>query len=122
MKKMVSVLLLVVMVMSSSTVFAAGEMTLWGTQTAGSGHMKNAKTDGNTLVLTASATITAVTGDADDYCIWAIVTPQNRTGRSVLCGGKGRPNIVGQTLPAGSYRVIPGVEGRSAAKITITFK
>jgi hypothetical protein len=123
MKKVVMVTLtLVIVSVFTSSLFAAGPMTLWGKQTAGSGHMKNAKTDGNTLVLTAPATIIVIEGDADDYCIWTIVTPQNRYAKSVLCGGKGRPDIVGRSLPAGSYRVIPGVNGRSMANITITFK
>ena len=98
------------------------EVVLWGKQTAGSGHAKNAKIDGNTLVLTAPATITAVEGDAKGYCIWTIVTPQNRTARSILCGGKGRQKIVGKTIGPGSYRVIPGLYGKSAARITIKLK
>ena len=123
---MLSVVMASVMVFFSSSIHAAdaaGEiMTLWGKQTAGWGHTVNAKTDGNTLVLTAPATITAVEGDATEYSIWTIVTPQNRNARSVLNGGKGRPDIVGKTLPAGSYRVIPGLNGKKVAKITITLK
>ncbi|MDP8219025.1 MAG: hypothetical protein P9M03_09905 [Candidatus Theseobacter exili] len=123
MKKIVMVTLAVmVVVVFASSLFAADPMVLWGEQTAGSGHMKNAKTDGNTLVLTAPATIAKIEGDAPSYCIWTIVTPQNRNARSILCGGEGRPNIVGRTIPAGSYRLIPGVEGRSFSRITITFK
>jgi len=120
---MVITILLSAFVFFTSYVHAAGEtMTLWGMQTAGSGHAKNAKTDGNTLVLTTTATITDIKGDAQGYCIWTIVTPQNRTARSVLCGGKGRQNIIGKTLGPGSYRVIPGLYGKSVARITITLK
>ena len=108
------------MVLFSLSIHASAEtMTLWGKQTAGSGHAKNAKTEGNKLVLTAPATIIAVEGDAEQYSIWSVVTPQNRNARAVLSGGKGRPDIVGKTLGPGSYSVIPGVEGKSVAQITI---
>jgi len=98
------------------------EVVLWGKQTAGSGHAKNAKTDGNTVVLTAPATIISVEGDVEGYCIWSIVTPKNRTASSVLCGGKGRKDIIGKTLGPGSYRLIPGLYGKREARVTIKLK
>lgn len=120
---MFSVLVVSVITLFSLSAHAAGEnMTLWGKQTAGSGHAKNAKTEGNTLVLKAPATITAVEGDAYGYSIWTIVTPRSRTARSVLSGGKGKQNIIGKTLPAGSYKVIPGLYGKNSAYITIKLK
>jgi len=100
----------------------AGNFTLSGKQIAGSGHAKNAKTESDRLVLTQSATITAVEDDAQVYCIWAAVTPQNRTARSVLCGGKGRGSIIGQSLAPGTYTVLPGLNGKSSAHISITLK
>jgi len=40
-----------------------------------------------------------------------------------LSGGKGRKDIVGKTLPAGSYRVIPGLDDKKkTAMVTITLK
>jgi high-affinity K+ transport system ATPase subunit B len=98
------------------------ELVLWGEQTAGSGHAVNAKTDGNTLVLTATATITSVDGNAKSYCIWTIVTPKHRQAHSVLCGGEGKESLIGKTLPAGSYRVLPGLDGQHSARVTIQFK
>ena len=100
----------------------AGDFTLWGKQTAGSGHAKNAKVEGNRLVLAQTATITAIEGDAKGYCIWAAVTPTNRTARSILCGGKGRSSIIGKTLSAGTYTVLPGLYGASSARISIKLK
>lgn len=98
------------------------EVVLWGKQIAGSGHAKNAKVDGNTLVLTATATIISVEADTEGYSIWSVVTPNNRTARVVMSGGKGKPDMVGKTLAAGSYRVIPGLYGKSEAHITIKLK
>ena len=98
------------------------EVVLWGKQTAGSGHAKNAKIDGNTLVLTATAAITSVEADTEGYSIWSVVTPNNRTASVVMSGGKGKPDIVGKTLAKGSYRVIPGLYGKSEAHITIKLK
>jgi len=98
------------------------EVVLWGKQTAGSGHAKNAKIDGNTLVLTETATITSIEADAEGYSIWSVVTPQNRTACVVMSGGKGKPDIVGKKLAKGSYRVIPGLYGKSAAHITVKLK
>ena len=97
----------------------AGDLKLSGTQIAGSGHAKNARTESDRLVLTKTATITAVEGNSTEYCIWAAVTPQNRTASSVLCGGEGRGNIIGKTLSPGTYTVLPGLNGRSSAHITI---
>ena len=110
------------MVTMIMAVFAGDPLTLWGKQTAGWGHSVNAKTEGNTLVLKKSAEIVKVSGDAKVYCIWAKATPQNPTAKSVLCGGKGYENIKGKVLPAGSYTVLPGLEGKKSAKVTITFK
>ena len=63
---MVITILLSTIVFFASYIHAAGAtMTLWGKQTAGSGHAKNAKTDGNTLVLTTTATITDIKGNAE---------------------------------------------------------
>ncbi|MFH1477663.1 MAG: hypothetical protein ABIH24_09275 [Verrucomicrobiota bacterium] len=98
------------------------EVVMWGKQIAGSGHAKNAKIDGNTLVLTAVATITSVEADAEGYSIWSVVTPENRTAAVVMSGGKGKPDIVGKTLAQGSYRVIPGLYGKSATHVTIKLK
>jgi len=98
------------------------DLKLWGTQVAGSGHAKNAKTDGNTLVLTAPATIVSVKADCDSYTIWSVVTRENRTASAVLSGGKGRPDLVGKTLPAGSYRVLAGLGNKNTAKVTIMLK
>jgi len=95
------------------------ELKLWGKQTAGWGHSKNAETEGNRLVLQKPATIIKVTGSADKYCIWAAVTPQNPSARSILCGGKGKDSLVGSTLPAGTYTVLPSVEGKRSADVVI---
>ena len=103
-------------------VAVAADTVLWGKQTAGTGPLSNAKTDGNRVTLTQKATISAVQGDAQGYCIWAAVTPQNPTARSVLCGGKGRPDMVGKTLSPGTYTVLPGLYGKSSANISITLK
>ncbi len=100
----------------------AENFTLSGKQIAGSGHTKNAKTESDRLVLTQTATITAVDGTAQEYCIWAAVTPQNRTARSVLCGGKGRGSIIGKTLGPGTYTVLPGLNGKNSTHISITLK
>ncbi|MBU0715882.1 MAG: hypothetical protein KJ964_11050 [Verrucomicrobia bacterium] len=97
--------------------------TLWGKQIAGSGHAKNAKLEGDTLVLAAPAKIISVKADCDAYSIWSAVTPENRQAKVVLSGGKGRKDIVGQTLQAGSYRVIPGLDDKkNTAMVTITLK
>lgn len=122
MKRFVLVGMVVGCVALISSFAIAGNYTLTGKQTAGSGHAKNAKTDSDRLVLTQTATITAVGGNADGYCIWAAVTPQNRTARSVLCGGKGRGSIIGKTLAPGTYTVLPGLYGKSSAHITISLK
>jgi len=120
MKKFLGVLVVAVFLFSSLSLYGVTETkTLWGKQIAGSGHARNAVLDGNTLVLSAPATITSVEGDTAYYCIWTVVTPQNRNARSVLCGGTGREDIVGKILPAGSYRVIPGLNGKSVVYVTI---
>lgn len=98
---------------------AAPNLMLWGKQTAGSGHAKNAKVEGNRLELSKPAKIVKVEGDARGYTIWSAVTPKNRTARAVLSGGKGKKDLVGQTLPAGTYTVLPGLYGMAAARITI---
>lgn len=95
-------------------------LLLWGSQTAGSGHAKNAKIEGNTIELSKPATISKVEGDARSYTIWSVATPANPTARAVLSGGKGKKDLVGQTLPAGTYKVIPGLHGMNAARIEIT--
>ncbi len=101
---------------------AAPNLVLWGKQTAGSGHAKNAKVEGNRLKLSKPAKIIKVEGDARGYTIWSAVTPQNRTARAVLSGGTGKKSLVGQTLPVGTYTVLPGLYGMAAARITITLK
>ena len=94
--------------------------TLQGKQTAGWGHAKNAKVESKTLVLEAPAKIISVKANCRAYSIWSTVTPKNRTGKVVLSGGKGRKDIVGQTLPAGSYCVIPGLDAKQkTATVTI---
>jgi hypothetical protein len=91
---------------------AAKDIVLWGKQTEGSG-MTNAKTDGNSITLTKTATIVRVEGNAKGYCIWS-------GGKSVLCGGSIRnQNIVGRSLPPGTYRVLPGLHGQKEATVTI---
>ena len=122
MKHTVMVVMMIGWVVLISSFALAGNLTLSGKQTAGSGHAKNAKTESDRLVLTQTATITAVDGNAQEYCIWAAVTPKNRTARSVLCGGKGRGSIIGKTLGPGTYTVLPGLNGKSSAQITITLK
>jgi len=98
-------------------------LKLWGTQIAGSGHAKNAKTEGNTLVLTAPAKIISVKADCSVYSIWTVVTPKNRHAKAILSGGKGRKKLEGQTLQAGSYRVIPGLDRKkTSATVTIMLK
>ena len=77
----------------------AKDHTLWGKQTEGWG-ATNAKTDGNSVTLTGTATITKVEQGSKGYCIWS-------QGRSVLCGGGNRGSIVGKTLGAGTYTVLP---------------
>jgi hypothetical protein len=101
---------------------AAPKLVLWGKQTAGSGHAKNAKVEGNRLVLSKPAKIVKVEGDAKGYTIWSAVTPQNRTARALLSGGVGKATLVGQTLPAGTYTVLPGLYGMATARITITLE
>ena len=85
---------------------------LWGKQTKGWG-ATNAKTDGNEVTLKMIYSIVRVEGNAKDYCIWS-------GGRSVLCGGNGRPSIEGRTLPAGKYTVLPGIlDNEKVAKVRI---
>jgi hypothetical protein len=87
-------------------------IVLWGKQTEGWG-ATNAKTDGNEITLEGTATIVKVEGDAKGYCIWS-------GGKSVLCGGSAKnESIVNKTLPAGTYRVLPGLYGQSKATVTI---
>ena len=109
MKSTIISALLMSVLMITGSVAIAGDFSLSGTQIAGSGHMKNARTESGRLVLSQAATITTVEGNAQEYCIWLAVTPQNRHARSVLCGGKGRGSIVGQTLSPGTYTVLPGL-------------
>ncbi len=121
--KRVGILMLLIGCVAMTSSFAfAGNLILKGKQIAGSGHAKNAKTESNRLVLTQTATITAVEGNSQGYCIWAAVTPQNRNASSVLCGGKGRESIIGKQLGPGTYTVLPGLYGKSSAHITITLK
>lgn len=122
MKRVATIVMLIGCFAMFSSSALAGNFTLSGKQTAGSGHSKNAKTESDRLVLTQTATITAVDGDAQVYCVWAAVTPKNRTARSVLCGGEGRGSIIGKTLSPGTYTVLPGLNGKSSAHITITLK
>lgn len=119
MKRIVMTVLVIGCLVLMGSFACAGEYKLYGKQTAGSGHMKNAKTESDRLVLPQTATITAVDGTAESYCIWAAVTPQNRTARSVLCGGKGKGSIIGKTLAPGTYTVLPGLNGKSSAYVTI---
>jgi hypothetical protein len=50
--------------------------------------------------LDETMTITGVTSTAEQFCIWK--------GTSVfLCGRKNRPSVIGKTLPAGNYLIIP---------------
>ena len=122
MKRVVMVVMMIGCVALVGSFAFAGNFTLSGKQIAGSGHAKNARTESDRLVLTQTATVAAVDGNAQVYCIWAAVTPQNRTARSVLCGGKGRGSIIGKTLGPGTYTVLPGLNGKSSAHITITLK
>ena len=120
MKRFIMVMVSIGCFFAVSNFALAGDYVLSGKQIAGSGHAKNARTESNRIVLTQSATITAVDGSAEEYCIWAAVTPQNRTASSVLCGGKGRGSIIGKTLGPGTYTVLPGLNGKSSAQISIT--
>lgn len=108
--------------MIAGSAAVAGDFSLSGKQIAGSGHMKNARTESDRLVLVQPAMITAVEGNAQRYCIWLAVTPQNRYARSVLCGSKGEGSIVGRTLSPGTYTVLPGLNGKSSAFVTIKLK
>lgn len=113
MKRLVVLLLLLPALFAVAPVLAGDDIVLWGKQTAGWG-ATNAKTDGNRVELEREAEIVKVKGDAPSYCIWS-------GGRSVLCGSKDK-DIVGKTLPAGSYTVMAGLNGKKSAKITITLK
>ncbi len=85
---------------------------LWGKQTKGWGHSVNAKTDGNKITIKKTAEIIKVEGNAKKYCIWS-------GGKSVKCGSNEK-SIVGETLPAGTYTVLPGLsKGQKSAKVSI---
>lgn len=98
----------------------APKLLLWGKQTAGSGHAKNAQVEGNKIELSAPATIVKVEGSAQSYTIWSVASPANPTAKAVMTGGKGKKDLVGQTLAAGTYKVIPALQGMSSARIEIT--
>lgn len=124
MKKLNVILIAMVCLLSaliavSSASAAQGKITLWGQQVAGSGHMKNAETTGNRAVLNKPATITKVDGNTQDYCIWAAVTPTNRTAKAILCSKDGA-SLVGKTIPAGTYTLLPSVEKQKVAKVTVS--
>ncbi|MFO8058470.1 MAG: hypothetical protein R6V10_14365 [bacterium] len=88
---------------------------LWGKQTKGWGHSKNAETDGNKVELDKAAKITKVEGNAKKYCIWS-------DGVSVKCGAEDK-SIEGDTLPAGTYSVLPGLsKGQRSAEVRIHMK
>jgi copper chaperone CopZ len=88
---------------------------LWGKQIRGWGHTKNAEKDGNKVTLKKTAKIVKVEGNAKRYCIWS-------GGKSVLCGSSNK-SIIGQSLSAGTYTVLPGLSnGQRSAKINIYLK
>ncbi|MBN2134492.1 MAG: DNRLRE domain-containing protein [Acidobacteria bacterium] len=74
---------------------------LWGTQIAGSGHMKNAKVNGNRIILERTGKIVSQKGDHAGYSIWS-------GGKSILTVRKGA-SAVGCTLPAGQYQLLAGI-------------
>ncbi len=113
------ILTLVLLSIALSVPASAKTLTLWGKQTKGWG-MKNAETKGNRLTLVRPATIVSVRGNSDDYCIWSAVTPTNHTARSVICGGRNRPNIIGRVLQPGTYTVLP--EAGTSVTISLTYQ
>jgi len=116
MKKLISLSIVFVLLLGgflANSAIAGGKYTLWGKQIAGSGHAKNARNEGNKLVLTKPAKIIKVEGTAKRYAIWS-------KGRAFLSGGT-KKSIVDQVLPAGSYSVMAGLDQRQrSAKVTIT--
>jgi hypothetical protein len=110
MKKIMVAMILISLIVGATSV-AAEDIILWGKQTKGWG-ATNAKTDGKAITLKKTATIIKVEGTTNDYCIWS-------GGRSVLCGGNGRPSIIGKTLSPGRYTVMAGLDGQSSAEVKI---
>ncbi len=107
MKKLISLSIVFALLLGwslTSSVIAEEKYTLWGKQTAGTGPGKNAKHDGNKLVLKKTAKIIKVEGTAKRYTIWS-------KGRAFLSGGV-KKSIVDEVLPAGTYTVLAGLDQR----------
>lgn len=89
---------------------------LWGQQTKGTGPGQNARTEGNKVTVKGSAKVVKVEGDAPSYCIW-----KRGVSRGFLCGSG--QSILGQSLPPGTYTLLPALGDRqSRSRTTVTLQ
>lgn len=89
---------------------------LWGKQTRGTGPSRNARTEGNSLTVKTGAKVVKVQGDAPNYCIW-----KQGVSRGFLCGSG--QSILGQTLPPGTYTLLPALGDRQPqSQTTVTLQ
>ncbi len=89
-------------------------VTFTGKQVKGTGPLNNARTSSDVLVVNKGARIVKVDGTGD-YCIW-------RRGeyRAYKCSNKNK-DLVGTSLPAGSYTILPAVgKHQASARTSIT--
>ena len=96
---------------------SAGEtVQLSGKQKAGSVN-EGARVESEDVTLESQGTIVKVSGTAKEFCIW------KRPGsRAFMCGDHKKRDLVGKTLPAGKYIVIPALDGQRSTEVTVTIE
>ena len=95
-------------------VLAGETVQISGKQKAGSVN-QGARVESEDVTLDSQGTIIKVTGTAKEFCIW------KRPGsRAFMCGDHKKRDLVGKTLPAATYFVIPAVDDSRSTDVTIT--